>query len=147
MKSGFVWGLFPFLFGISYVFAEVNEPEVIVYTKKIQVTKLDSKIQKKQPLEQWVVKSASKKKVIWEVNDCGESSGSGEQQDVSLCGSFTVQLSEVKTFTCDISVGSMNRGIIKDDSNWPHLFECFTRENPGGKYTSVNLHDLPSQAQ
>ena len=105
-----------------------NGSQVITYTQQILVSKLDPHLSK-TPLIVWLKNFVSEKEIRWEVNDCGETDGSGKQENVPMCGVFIVPLSEGRTFWAYISVGSMNKGIIKNDPSFPHIFWAFIQNS------------------
>ena len=128
-----------FSISMSVLYAEYTETEVITYTKQIPVSTLDPKLPK-QPLEGWVKSLVGEREIVWEVNDCGESDGSGTQADVSLCGAFSVQISPGQTAGAWVSVGSVTKGVIRSDKNWPHVFRVFVEGENG--YIGTDLKRL-----
>ena len=128
------------LLGVNVSYAAYDEAEVIAYTKNT-VSKLDSQLPK-QALETWLKSLAGKRKISWEVNDCGESDGSGTQEDVPLCGAFTVHISSAQAFSAYIAVGTVQTGI---NTIPPQLFWAFIEKNK--KVETSKLNVLPSLLQ
>ena len=126
--------LFPI--SVSSLNADYDEAKVIAYTKQITVSQSDITLPK-QSLERWLKSFIGKNEITWEVNDCGESDGSGTQEDVSLCGAFSIEISPNRRCGAWISVGSVKEGIIGNNKNWPHIFRAFVEGNNGVEGTDL----------
>ena len=56
----------------------------------------------------------SKAKIVWEVNDCGEQTGSpgDDQEDIPMCAEATAELSGEKKVVVSIAVGTLRKGVF-----------------------------------
>jgi hypothetical protein len=72
----------------------------------------------KVKLEDWIKKRfPESSKILWEVNDCGEQSGSPDQTDFPLCAEASTEVGG-KTYSVSYSVGSYKEGLAGGPQFW-----------------------------
>jgi hypothetical protein len=99
-----------------------RDRKAIAYTKAILVSKLDPKLPA-IPFERWLIKQAGKgAQISWEVNDCGEQTGTPEEQegdtDIPMCVEAEAQMRDQRVIVVGIAVGTYQRGISGKPATW-----------------------------
>lgn len=80
-------------------------------------------------------------KISWEVNDCGEQTGSpaDRSRDMPMCVGVTAKISDSRRVSILIFVGTTKKGLVEK----PEVYAVLIRHN--GRVSDVGkLHDLPS---
>lgn len=111
----------------------------IAKVKRLSVSKLDRKLSPK-PLSQWIQGVVGRsRRIAWEVNDCGEQDGSGDQKDFPICVGADTKLRDGTEVSILVVVGSYRRGVVgKPQIWWIYL------KNKEGALTDVDrLGQLP----
>lgn len=120
------------------------EKRFIESTKNIPVTQFDPRLPA-QPLSVWLDSVAdSPSKVVWEVNDCGEQTGSpaDTRRDFPACVEAIVVVTPEVKIHISIIVGTFKQGI----TGQARLFQAFVERN--GKYQRLEqLSDILEIAQ
>ncbi|MEW6213267.1 MAG: hypothetical protein AB1631_33530 [Acidobacteriota bacterium] len=117
-----------------------GEKRTIAYAKQALVSRLDP-ILPDQHLAEWLSQTVGPEaKIVWEVNDCGEQTGSRVQRgrDYPICVEARSELSGGRSIIIMIAVGTFNKGIWGQ----PAVKDCFI-ENKGQYQTIAHLSDLP----
>lgn len=71
------------------------------------------------PYEHWFSSFAGgKSKLNWEVNDCGEQDGSGQQRDFPICVQVSADLSINKQIAISTLLGTHKRGFVGTPKIW-----------------------------
>ena len=97
-----------------------RDRKLIAYTKAIPVSQLDPKLPA-VPFERWLTKQAGAgAQIAWEVNDCGEQTGSPEdsQNDFPVCVEASATLADKRVIVVSIAVGTYQRGISGKPATW-----------------------------
>ena len=97
----------------------------------------------KQSLVQWLTRAAgTSAKITWEVNDCGEQSGSPEAdrgRDFPMCVDGIANLASGRKVIVSVAVGSFQKGITGQPKVWSVSIGKDNRFDPVPK-----LRDLPA---
>lgn len=122
-----------------------NSPEdekVIAAARQVPVSELDPKLPK-QAFGPWLEKLVAPAKLAWEVNDCGEQSGSPADQDrdFPMCVEANAELGAGRHVTVSIAVGTANKGI----SGKPGVFFILLDEPGSDEKDVVHLSDLAAR--
>jgi hypothetical protein len=118
-----------------------RDARAISMVKRLSVAKLDKRLRPKafKPWLQTVV--GSSRRIEWELNDCGEQSGTGNQKDFPICVAAMTKLRDGTEVVVMIAVGTHRRGIVGKPLVWFAYFEP-----KGGRFTEVRrLGDLPKE--
>ena len=97
-----------------------RDRKLIAYTKAIPVSQLDPKLPAIS-FERWLAKEAGQgAQIAWEVNDCGEQTGSPEdsQDDFPVCVEANAKLADKRVIVVSIAVGTYQRGISGKPATW-----------------------------
>jgi hypothetical protein len=99
-----------------------RDRKAIAYTKAILVSKLDPKLPGIS-FERWLIKEAGEgAQINWEVNDCGEQTGTPEEQesenDIPMCVEAEARMRDKRVIVVGIAVGTYQRGITGKPSTW-----------------------------
>jgi hypothetical protein len=97
-----------------------RDRKAIAYTKAILVSKLDPKLPS-IPFEQWLIKEAGEgAQISWEVNDCGEQTGTAEDQDTDfpMCVEAEARMRDKRVIVISIAVGTYQRGVYGKPVTW-----------------------------
>lgn len=118
----------------------LTDAKVIKYTKKIDVSRLDTRLDE-QPFEAWLKKTLKPDaKIIWESNDCGERAGRKPDRDrvFPVCAGISA-VSGAYTVDIAIAVGTEKQGLTGEPCvRW---VAC-TRKGQNINYLK-RLSDLP----
>ena len=118
------------LFAIVFVAAPLAraqndnyEKRALAYGKRVPVSRLDASLPK-QPFAEWFKKIVGPKaKIKWEVNDCGEQTGTAADigRDFPSCVQVEAELFDNRKVVVLIAVGTFRKGI------WgrPTVFSAF----------------------
>jgi hypothetical protein len=90
-----------------------RDRKAIAYTKALLVSQLDPKLPA-VPFERWLTKQSGEgAQISWEVNDCGEQTGSPEDQgsDFPICVEATAHMRDKRVIVVSIAVGTYQHGI------------------------------------
>ncbi|HZS08895.1 MAG TPA: hypothetical protein VFD58_28925 [Blastocatellia bacterium] len=116
-----------------------QDSRILTFARKIRVRQLDHRLPE-QGFGEWFRRVAgSGAKIKWEVNDCGEQTGTDadRQRDLPLCSQAEAALPDGRRAVVLIAVGSFRRGIVRK----PALWSCFVERN--GQFQTVGrLGDL-----
>ena len=117
------------LFSIPIVASsEINNSEWVKKVKSINANTLHSSLPEVS-YEEWFTGFVGKSiKVVWEVNDCGEQDGTGEQKDFPVCVEAQAELSKEKKLAISVVLGTYKKGI----SGVPKIWMIYVYDN--GKY-------------
>jgi hypothetical protein len=118
-----------------------TEDEVIAHAKRIDVSQLDPALPS-QPFASWFRHTIGPDaKVAWEVNDCGEQTGSRSdpERDLPLCAQAEAELLDGRKVVVIISVGTQKRGLSKGAEGI-----YYVGVEGGETQTISKLHDLAS---
>ena len=97
-----------------------RDRKAIAHTKTILVSQLDPKLPS-IPFERWLIKEAGEgAQISWEVNDCGEQTGSPENQgsDFPMCVEADAHMRDKRVIVVSIAVGTYKRGISGKPVTW-----------------------------
>jgi hypothetical protein len=97
-----------------------RDRKLIASAKAIPVSRLDPKLPA-IPFERWLIKEAGEgAQISWEVNDCGEQTGSPEdsQGDFPVCVEANAKLADQRVIVVSIAVGTYQRGISGKPATW-----------------------------
>jgi hypothetical protein len=99
-----------------------RDRKTIAYTKAILVSKLDPKLPA-IPFERWLIKEAGEGgQISWEVNDCGEQTGTAAEEDrdsdFPLCVEAEAHLRDKRVIVVSIAVGTYQHGITGKPATW-----------------------------
>jgi hypothetical protein len=113
--------------------------QVISSAKRIDVSVLDSRLPSKS-FGQWfrgVV--GAEAKIKWEVNDCGEQTGTSVDRlrDLPSCAEAEAELADARKIVIRISVGTLKKGV----RGQPRVYDMFVEEK-GHLLTVKTLYDL-----
>jgi hypothetical protein len=116
------------------------EDKVIAHAKRIDVSQLDPGFPS-QPFASWFRHTiGAAAKVKWEVNDCGEQTGSknNPERDLPLCAQAEAELLDGRKVIVVFSVGTQKKGLSKRPGGIYYL----GIESGGRTQTISKLHDL-----
>lgn len=97
-----------------------RDRKVIAHTKALLVSQLDPKLPA-VPFERWLIKEAGEgAQISWEVNDCGEQTGTAEDRDSDfpLCVEAEAHMRDKRVIVVSIAVGTYQRGIAGKPVTW-----------------------------
>lgn len=116
----------------------------IAAARQTPASELDPKLPK-QPLGSWLEKLVAPSKIDWEVNDCGEQSGTpaDEDRDFPMCVEANADLAGGRHVTVSIAVGTVKKGI----SGKPGVFFILLDEPGSDEKDVVHLSDLAARLQ
>ncbi|MFZ1700655.1 MAG: hypothetical protein WBO10_00830 [Pyrinomonadaceae bacterium] len=97
---------------------EKHDSIAIARVKAISVSKLERKLPTTR-FSSWLTRLIKPSKPIeWEVNDCGEQDGSGNQPDFPICVQASGLTRDQIQVTVFVTVGSHKRGLIGSPKVW-----------------------------
>jgi hypothetical protein len=113
---------FVLLVAVSAVGQTPRDRKAIAYAKAILVSTLDPKLPA-IPFEHWLIKEAGEgAKISWEVNDCGEQTGTPEEaesdSDLPMCVEAEAHMRDKRVIVVGIAVGTYQRGISGKPATW-----------------------------
>jgi hypothetical protein len=120
---------------------ENHRTEVINYAKKYLVSDIEPNVPK-MSFAKWLRKTVGKDaKVDWEINDCGEQTGTPEDKgrDFPMCVKAFAALGSDVSVSVNIQFGTFKRGIARDKPTV--RFISISREDDFGRQPE-NLSDL-----
>lgn len=119
-----------------------EEEKVIAVARQVPVSELDPKLPK-QAFGPWLEKLVAPAKVAWELNDCGEQSGTpaDEGRDFPMCVEANAELGAGRHLTVSIAVGTVKKGI----SGKPGVFFILLDEPGSEEKDVVHLSDLAAR--
>lgn len=99
-----------------------RDRKAIAHTKAILVSQLDPKLPS-IPFERWLIKEAGEgAQISWEVNDCGEQTGTAEEQesdsDFPMCVEAEAHMRDKRVIVVSIAVGTYQSGIAGKPVTW-----------------------------
>jgi hypothetical protein len=97
-----------------------HDRKMIAYAKAIPVSQLDPKLPA-TPFETWLIKEAGENaQITWEVNDCGEQSGSPEdgERDFPVCVEAVAHRRDKRVIVVSIAVGTYQKAISGKPVTW-----------------------------
>jgi len=97
-----------------------HDRKLIAHAKAIPVSQLDPKLPA-VPFERWLTSQAGEgAQIAWEVNDCGEQTGSPEdrESDFPMCVEANAHLRDKRVIAVSIAVGTYNGGIAGKPVTW-----------------------------
>ena len=108
------------LIAIAAAGQTARDRKAIAYTKALLVSQLDPKLPS-IPFERWLIKVAGEgAQISWEVNDCGEQTGTPEDQgsDFPMCVEAEAHMRDKRVIVVSIAVGTYQRGISGKPVTW-----------------------------
>jgi hypothetical protein len=108
------------LMAVGAVGQTPRDRKMIDYAKAIPVSQLDAKLPA-TPFEKWLIKQAGEgAQITWEVNDCGEQTGSPEDadNDFPICVEADAHLRDKRVIVVSIAVGTYKKGITGKPVTW-----------------------------
>lgn len=97
-----------------------RDRKAIAHAKAILVSQLDLKLPA-VPFESWLIKEAGEgAQISWEVNDCGEQTGTAEDRDSDfpLCVEAEAHMRDKRVIVVSIAVGTYQSGIAGKPVTW-----------------------------
>ena len=121
-----------------------EDEKAIATARQIPASEVDPKLPK-QALGSWLEKLVAPSKIDWEVNDCGEQSGTpaDEDRDFPMCVEANADLAGGRHVTVSIAVGTVKKGI----SGKPGVFFILLDEPGSDEKDVVHLSDLAARLQ
>lgn len=122
---------------------ETHRTEVIDYAKKYPVSKLEINMPQVS-FEKWFRQTVGEtKKIDWEINDCGEQTGTSEDRgrDFPMCVEASAVKAESVYIRISIQFGTFKRGITRMK---PNIRSITVGGEIGGEWLD-NLGDLPEK--
>ncbi len=121
--------------------AQEGEAQAIAFARQINVSQLDPALPH-QRLDDWIQALAGPKATVtWEVNDCGEQTGTTAdlERDIPSCAQAEAKLADNRTIVIMIAVGTVKKGL----SGKPEVFHISVGQN--GRFSTVKrLSELES---
>ncbi len=109
-----------------------DEAQTIAFARQLNVSQLDSALSP-QRLDEWMKTLAGPKATVaWEVNDCGEQTGTAAdlERDIPTCVQAETRLADNRTIVIMIAVGTVRKGL----SGTPAVFHISVKRN--GKFST-----------
>ena len=97
-----------------------RDRKAIAYTKALLASQLDPKLPA-IPFERWLTKQSGEgAQISWEVNDCGEQTGTAEDRDSDfpMCVEAEAHMRDKRVIVVGIAVGTYQRGISGKPATW-----------------------------
>lgn len=113
--------------------AQKGEDRMIAFAKQINVSQLDKRLPP-QRFDEWFRDLVGRKAVVkWELNDCGEQTGSAadRKRDIPTCAQAEAELADGRKVVVMIAIGTVKKGL----SGKPVIFDAFIRQ--GDQYSTV----------
>ena len=126
-------------FDQSCINQKKSDEELIAYAKKLNVNKMESRLPQEE-LDTWlksILRSTTK--IEWEINDCGEQTGTeiDRQRDLPFCAGIEAKTKDGGKVILAILIGTDKKGLTKR----PGVYYCLFEMN--NKTKSINsLYDL-----
>jgi hypothetical protein len=144
MRKGILLLVLFFMFSVSSLGqTEISEKAAIARAKQVSVSRLDSKLPK-QRFDSWLVGLIGKEaKIFWDVNDCGETTGTAvdKERDMPICVGVEAALTDRRKLMLLMAVGTQKRGLF----GYPSGFHVSVIEQ-GERYLQINeLSELPEK--
>jgi hypothetical protein len=116
---------------------QAREATAIAAAKKVSVHQLDPSLPRK-PFIDWLNATVgTDAQRTWEVNDCGEQTGSGKvERDIPLCAEVDVVLPGKRRLIVSLSVGTHETGVSKTP---PSVFWAAVVEADGAQKSVPRL--------
>jgi hypothetical protein len=105
---------FVLLAALAVAQSPVDEAKAIAAVKRTNVQGIDPTVKNRQPLEAWLTSlTLNRSKLAWEVNDCGEATGSTADQDRDLpvCVEARGNVSRERQIVVSVAVGTNRTGL------------------------------------
>jgi len=120
------------LFGVVFVATtswaqnDRYEKRAIAYAKQISVSQLEKGLPAQRFADWFSVAVGSQAKIKWEVNDCGEQTGTSADvgRDFPSCVEANAELNDGPRAVVRIAVGTFNKGILGP----PSINYCFVED-------------------
>src|SRR5262245_25535535 len=112
---------------------------MIAFAKQINVSQLDLKLPK-QRFDEWFRDLVGREAIVhWELNDCGEQTGSpaDKERDIPTCAQAETKLADNRKVVVMISVGTLKKGL----TGKPAVVDAFI-EQDGHFFTAIKLSEL-----
>ena len=93
----------------------IRDRQAIAAAQQTNVQQLDRSLRAKQAFSVWFAELVgSTTKVVWEVNDCGEATGSAadRDRDLPMCAEARAFLGKDREVVISIMVGTTRKGIV-----------------------------------
>lgn len=97
---------------------QTHRTETVDYAKKYPISKIEANLPQ-MSFERWFRQMAGEtRKVNWEINDCGEQTGTSEDRgrDFPMCVESSAKISEAISLRVNIQYGTFKRGISRGKS-------------------------------
>lgn len=121
----------------------VDDARAIAAVKGTNVQDIDPTVKNRQPFEAWLTSlTGSRSKLDWEVNDCGEATGSAADQDRDLpvCVEARGRVSREREIVVSVAVGTSRTGLAASRT----LAYASLIDNAGSVRVAKNLSELMS---
>ena len=118
-----------------------DHAKAIAAAKRTQLHDLDPTMKTRQPLETWLIRvSGSRSKLSWEVNDCGEATGSAADagRDLPICVEARARVSRNREMIVSIAVGTNRTGVTASRE----LAQASLTDDAGSVKFAKNLSEL-----
>jgi hypothetical protein len=148
--------ILPFSFVLLAVLAVVPSPidegsgwssatttKAIAAVKRTSVRHIDATVRSRQSFEAWLISlTGSRSKIAWEVNDCGEATGSAadSERDLPVCVEARGRLSSEHEIVVWVAVGTRRKGLTATRE----LFLATLTDGKGSDRDAKNLSELAS---
>jgi hypothetical protein len=121
---------------------EARDAKAIAAAKKVSVHRLDSSLPPK-PFAEWLTtivgRDTSRR---WEVNDCGEQTGSGRDvDDIPICAEVEVMLPAKRRLFVSLVVGTDHTGM---SARPPEFWYATILESNGAMTGIIKLSQVPA---
>ena len=107
--------------------AQRGEERMIAFAKQINASKLDTRLPP-QRLDEWFRDLVGSEAIVkWELNDCGEQTGSvaDRKRDIPSCAQVEAKLVDGRKVVVMIAVGTLKKGL----AGKPAVFDVFIEQD------------------
>lgn len=126
---------------LSQTASDKRAKKIIAYTKNLEVSEIDPHLPK-QKLANWLSETLGPGAIIkWEVNDCGEQTGTSADRDRDLpfCAGIDAKLPDGRSVEIAVAVGTEKKGLTRQSGTYVIYI------TDGGQVHSIGgLHQLPA---
>lgn len=120
----------------------IDDARAIAAVKRTNVQDIDPTVKNRQPLEAWLTSLTGRSKLAWEVNDCGEATGSAADvgRDLPVCVEARAPVSRNRQIVVSVAVGTNRKGLTASRE----LAYASLIDNAGSVRLAKNLSELAS---